>query len=95
MAKNNRTETPKSPKLVPSNRSSAAAPVSARTEQITMRPPQPVSDPDSFERLNEMIRLRAYELYEKRGRGEGLGLEDQDWLQAEQEVMEQYQKRTA
>ncbi len=94
MAKNNRTETPRTPKLVPSNKSSAA-PASARTEQITMRPPQPVSDPDSFERLNEMIRLRAYELYEKRGRGEGLGLEDQDWLQAEQEVMEQYQKRTA
>ena len=55
----------------------------------------PVHDPDSFERLNEMIRMRAYELYEKRGRGEGLGLEAQDWLQAEQEVMEQYRKRTA
>jgi len=59
------------------------------------RPPQPASDPDSFERLNELIRMRAYELYEKRGRGEGLGLEAQDWLQAEQEVMEQYRKRTA
>lgn len=94
MAKNNRTGTPQTPKLVP-NRSSAAAPATARSEQTTARPPQPVSDPDSFERLNELIRMRAYELYEKRGRGEGLGLEEQDWLQAEQEVMEQYRKRTA
>jgi len=94
MAKNNKTETSKTPKLVPSNKSSApAAPV--RNETAIPRPPQPVSDPDSFERLNELIRLRAYELYDKRGRGEGLGLEEQDWLQAEQEVMEQYRKRTA
>ena len=97
MAKNNRIETPKTPKLVPnrSSASSAAAPAPARSEQTTARPPQPVSDPDSFERLNELIRLRAYELYEKRGRGEGLGLEAQDWLQAEQEVMDQDRKRTA
>jgi hypothetical protein len=90
MAKNNRTETPKAPKLVP-NRNSPTA----RTEPTLSRPPQPASDPDSFERLNELVRLRAYELYEKRGRGDGLGLEEQDWLQAEQEVMEQYRKRTA
>jgi hypothetical protein len=95
MAKNNKTETSKTPKLVPSNKTSAAAPAVARTETATPRPPQPVSDPDSFERLNELIRLRAYELYDQRGRGEGLGLEEQDWLQAEQEVMEQYRKRTA
>jgi hypothetical protein len=95
MAKNNKTETSKTPKLVPSNKTSAAAPAAARSEAATPRPPQPVSDPDSFERLNELIRVRAYELYDKRGRGEGLGLEEQDWLQAEQEVMEQYRKRTA
>ena len=94
MAKNNRTETPKAPKLVP-NRSSAATSAPARSEPTLSRPAQPASDPDSFERLNELIRLRAYELYEKRGHGEGLGLEEQDWLQAEQEVMEQYRKRTA
>ena len=95
MAKNNRTETPKTPKLVPNNRSSAAAPAPARSEPAISRPPQPVSDPDLFELLNELIRMRAYELYDKRGRGEGSGLEEQDWLQAEQEVMEQYRKRTA
>jgi len=95
MAKSDKTETSKTPKLVPSNKNSAAAPAPARSETVTPRPPQPASDPDSFERLNELIRLRAYELYEKRGRGDGLGLEDQDWLQAEEEVMEQYRKRTA
>lgn len=95
MAKNNKIETSKTPKLVPSNKNSAAAAAPARSETAVPRPPQPVSDADSFERLNELIRIRAYELYDQRGRGEGLGLEEQDWLQAEQEVMEQYRKRTA
>jgi hypothetical protein len=93
MAKNNKSEASKTPKLVPNKSAAAAAP--ARSEAITPRPPQPASDPESFERLNELIRIRAYQLYEQRGRGEGLDLEAQDWLQAEQEVMEQYRKRTA
>lgn len=97
MAKNNnKIEASKTPKLVPSNKNSAAAATApARSEAMTPRPPQPASDPESFARLNELVRIRAYELYEQRGRGEGLGLEEQDWLQAEQEVMEQYRKRTA
>ena len=33
----------------------------------------------------EKIRLRAYELYEQRGRGEGQDVED--WLKAESEVI--------
>ena len=37
--------------------------------------------------LQEQIRLRAYELYEQRGRGDGHELDD--WLQAESEVTEQ------
>jgi hypothetical protein len=94
MAKNTKTEASKTPKLVPSNKTAAAV-APARSDVGTPRPPQPASDPDSFERLNELVRLRAYELYEQRGRGEGLGLEEQDWLRAEQEVMEQYRKRTA
>jgi hypothetical protein len=93
MAKNNKSEASKTPKLVPNKSAVAAAP--ARSEAMTPRPPQPSSDPESFERLNELVRIRAYQLYEQRGRGEGLGLEAQDWLQAEQEVMEQYRKRTA
>jgi hypothetical protein len=35
--------------------------------------------------LDEKIRQRAYELYEQRGRTEGLELED--WVQAEAEVL--------
>ena len=35
--------------------------------------------------VQEKIRLRAYELYEQRGRGEGQDVED--WLKAESEVV--------
>jgi len=91
MAKNNRSETPKTPRLVRNkNAATATAPLS---EVKSPRAPQPASDPDSFERLNELIRMRAFELYEQRGRADGF--EAQDWLQAEEEVMEQYRKRTA
>ena len=37
------------------------------------------------ESLMEEIRRRAYELYEKRGRGPGLA--EQDWLRAEAEIL--------
>ncbi len=44
--------------------------------------------------LEAAIRRRAYEIYEKRGRQDGLHTED--WLQAEREVVAQQQgKRTA
>ena len=45
--------------------------------------------------LEAAIRSRAYELYEKRGRTDGLA--HQDWLQAEREVLSQQAqgKRTA
>jgi Protein of unknown function (DUF2934) len=40
--------------------------------------------------LQEQIRARAYELYEARGRQEGF--HDQDWAQAEAEVLSRYQR---
>lgn len=40
-----------------------------------------------FDEMEERIRIRAYELYEKRGRREGSALAD--WLQAEAELAEQ------
>jgi hypothetical protein len=92
MAKDNKPETPKTPRLVRNNKGPATAATPAPSTE-THRPPQPASDPASFERLNELIRLRAYELYEKRGRSDGF--EAQDWLQAEEEIIEQYRKRTA
>lgn len=40
--------------------------------------------------LHEQIRARAYELYEARGRQEGF--HDQDWAQAEAEVLSRYHR---
>jgi hypothetical protein len=42
--------------------------------------------PDTV-RSQEMIRARAYELYE--GRGREPGLDEQDWFLAEQEILNQ------
>ena len=42
---------------------------------------------DRFDDMEERIRIRAYELYEKRGRRDGSALAD--WLQAEAELAEQ------
>lgn len=36
--------------------------------------------------LEKEVQMRAYELYEERGKGEGFAL--QDWLEAEAEVMD-------
>ena len=48
---------------------------------ITKRPPAPVrSEPQDLE---HQIRIRAYQLYEARGREDGHELED--WLRAEEE----------
>ena len=49
----------------------------------------PRKKPSATERneLEDRIRLRAHELYEARGREDGHDLED--WLRAEEEIMEQ------
>ena len=39
---------------------------------------------DSGQDVQEQIRMRAFELYEQRGKHEGYDLED--WLQAEEEI---------
>jgi Protein of unknown function (DUF2934) len=43
--------------------------------------------------METTIRARAYELYEKRGRQDGL--DQQDWLQAETEILRQQRPRSA
>ena len=43
--------------------------------------------------LQDQVRKRAYELYEKRGRRDGH--HEQDWLQAEEEVLAQYGLKNA
>jgi hypothetical protein len=50
---------------------------------IGMRPTRSV---ESLESLEERIRSRAYDLFERRGRADGRDLED--WLQAEWEENE-------
>ena len=52
------------------------------------QPTTEISELQEFE-LEYQIRLRAYELYEKRGREDGHELED--WLRAEKEIT---QKKT-
>jgi len=43
--------------------------------------------------LEAAIRNRAYQIYEERGRTDGLAQED--WIQAEREVLQQQGKRSA
>jgi len=51
-------------------------------------PSNPTKKPLSeAKRLEDQIRQRAYELYEERGREDGHDVED--WLRAEEEIMEQ------
>lgn len=40
--------------------------------------------------LEDEIRFRAYVLFEERGRQHGLDVED--WIQAEEEILSRYQK---
>lgn len=42
------------------------------------------------QRIEEEIRIRAYELFEQRGRQEGF--HDEDWARAESEVLAKYRR---
>jgi len=50
----------------------------------TTKTPRTFGRTAAEENLEEQIRLRAYELYEARGRGDGHDVED--WLEAEAEI---------
>jgi Protein of unknown function (DUF2934) len=52
-----------------------------------------ITQPGSTPELLEQIRIRAYELFEQRGRAEGHEIED--WLQAENEVLRKTAKTSA
>jgi hypothetical protein len=57
-----------------------------RNRTIHAYPNQPIDNLRTrAENLEEQIRLRAYQLYEQRGRQDGFA--DQDWAQAEAEIM--------
>jgi hypothetical protein len=51
---------------------------------------QPDQKSYSDHRSQEEIRIRAYELFEQRGRQEGF--HDEDWSRAEAEVMAKYRR---
>jgi hypothetical protein len=46
--------------------------------------------PAGDQRIEEEIRVRAYELFEQRGRLEGF--QDEDWARAEAEVLAKYRR---
>jgi len=52
-----------------------------------------ITQPGSTPELLEQIRVRAYELFEQRGREAGHEVED--WLRAEAEVLQKTSKTTA
>lgn len=61
-----------------------------------MRVPMKTSSPSGrtgAEAVAEEIRIRAYELYEERGREDGCDLED--WLRAEDEITGRTRKAAA
>jgi len=59
----------------------------APTSKVNKQTSEPKID------LQEQIRLRAYELYEQRGREDGHDLDD--WLHAESEVAQRKEKTEA
>jgi hypothetical protein len=59
-------------------------------KRIEPERPNRLSHIPSPSNLQEEIKLRAFEIYQERGRGDGYELED--WLQAESEILDN--KRT-
>ena len=53
--------------------------------QIRLSPAHPESDKLSTAEIQDRIRNRAYDLYQRRGAGDGKALDD--WLQAKAEVL--------
>lgn len=48
---------------------------------------------DRYPSIQDEIRLRAYELYEARGRQDGF--QEEDWILAETEILAKYQGKSA
>lgn len=71
---------------------SAVTPIGQGTNlsETSNRAIQHVEHKSSGERIEEEIRIRAYELFEQRGRLEGF--HDEDWARAEAEVLAKYRR---
>ena len=91
---------PSKPRKTTSAKQGAAQPKSTVTPigqgtnvaEVGNRPIQPADHHRSSgdKRIEEEIRIRAYELFEQRGRLEGF--HDQDWARAEAEVLAKYRR---
>lgn len=85
-----KTRNSTSSKKAPAQKASTVTPISqgglshegSSTKPIQARATEPT--------IVEQIRRRAYELFEQRGRQEGF--HDEDWAQAEAEVLSKYQR---
>jgi len=64
-----------------------------KAHRTSPSPPQSITQGGSTPERLEQIRMRAYELFEQRGRKDGHNLED--WLQAEAEVNQQQKDKTS
>lgn len=72
-------------------RRSTAASHGAAEDPRPIRPTRSHDEPPVHS--EEEIRLRAYELYEQRGRRDGFA--EEDWLDAEKEILARYGKIAA
>lgn len=74
---------------MPSNEQPRAVP---RKSEMNSAPPT-LSEPINIVSIEESIRLRAYQLYEERGRIDGH--DEEDWAQAEMEILSQQAGKAA
>ncbi|HEY1463974.1 MAG TPA: DUF2934 domain-containing protein [Terriglobales bacterium] len=74
----------------PRNGDAATKKITPITEGLTQ---EMKKAPSSVMTVEDEIRLRAYELYEKRGRTPGF--EHEDWVRAENEVLSQRKQHSA
>jgi hypothetical protein len=77
------------PRAVRSSKKTTAGPTNGNAESSVKKPslstmPNPENSNGS-DNLEQEVRRRAYELYEQRGRQDGMA--EEDWLRAEAEVL--------
>jgi hypothetical protein len=88
-----RKKTSSSPDSPTASAAAAAAAQTSKVTSIESRPSAPAHSHGDAHAIEEHIRHRAYELFEQRGRHDGLA--DQDWLRAEAELRAAAGKRSA
>ncbi|HEY6253824.1 MAG TPA: DUF2934 domain-containing protein [Candidatus Angelobacter sp.] len=84
--------TPKKTSKPPIPIDSGASP-SSLTAALTGGQADNTAGTDRYPGIQEEIRLRAYELYESRGRLDGF--QEEDWMRAETEILAKYRAKSA